>query len=86
MSTTLQPNPCAVCHEVVTPYGNGWIHVHGGDAYCGTGDGATAFPSRQAAQPCPNCGSHWNMTSIPNRKRYGCFSCLTNWWSLRKVS
>ena len=34
---------CKVCHEPITHNGAQWLHDHG-DLYCGTGDGAMAYP------------------------------------------
>jgi hypothetical protein len=39
---------CTVCGEqcdVSQDRGYKWLHVHSGDVYCGTGDGATASPT-----------------------------------------
>lgn len=35
---------CQVCHEPIAKGASWWIHYHG-DTYCGTGDGATAYPT-----------------------------------------
>ncbi|SKZ83565.1 Uncharacterised protein [Mycobacteroides abscessus subsp. abscessus] len=37
---------CAICHEMIQESdGTNWIHTHSRDEYCGTGDGATAYPT-----------------------------------------
>ena len=36
---------CAICSEPITyELARGWYHPHSGDTYCGTGDGAVAYP------------------------------------------
>ncbi len=35
---------CAVCSERIIRAPRGWVHIHSGDTYCHTGDGATAYP------------------------------------------
>lgn len=41
----MNSDTCHKCHEsVVSTDGIHWTHGHG-DNYCGTGDGATAYPT-----------------------------------------
>lgn len=41
---------CEVCRERVALDSRGrWYHPHSGDAECWTGDGSTAYPSKEAS-------------------------------------
>ena len=65
-TTDTLTDTCAMCHEPVEFRDGTWVHPHSADPYCGTGDGAAAWPSDQANLELSRAALTTLRTELPN--------------------